>query len=423
MRKCMKAFCILLALCMFLGSMSFAEGEMRIYSDETINAGVGEEFVLPVYIENNSGIASFDISIKYDKEIVEPVEDSEEKGTVAPMVMANPRYMSKAVLLVSGAHHDNFSGDGVLFTYKFRIKDTTATETTFEILSAAVGTLAEDFRVVSSQLITSDIIEVKANEIKVVIGEGIEDITPPDVATTPVPTVVPTATPGVLPDRGDTGSSGSSTGGGASTSLTPVATPSPTPASAVPGASFKADAKDIKYIAPLSGNEFGADELTTRYQVAEALYELLDFENIEEGVNKFSDVDEKHLGMVNALAQTPIIDGYPDGTFGGELNITRAEFVKVVSLAAGIEPDTEIEIDLTDVEGHWGEGYIKAFVDAGYIYGYLDKTFMPDWNIKRCEAVAIINRVIGKKAATVDGSKYTDIIGHWAFGEIEAAVK
>ncbi len=402
MKKCMKAFSILLVLCILVGSMAFAEGEVRIYSNESISANVGDEFMFPVYIENNPGLAAIEISIRYDKEVIEPVEGSEIKGEIAPMVLANPRFMSKPIVRAGIINHENFTGDGLLFIYTFRIKDTTETETTIEILSseAAIKRFDEDFNAVDVNVTTS------STRIEIGGAGG---------------AAVPTATPGVLPDRGDVGGNGGNGNGGGSSPLTPVTTPSPTPTA--PGATFKADAKDIKYMAPISETEFAPDKMATRYQVAEALYELLDFVNIEEGVNKFGDVDEKHIGMVNALAQTPIIDGYPDGTFGGENQITRAEFVKVISLAAGIEPNTEIEIELTDVEGHWAEGYIKAFVDAGYIYGYLDGTFMPDWNIKRCEAVAIINRVIGKKEATVQGSQYTDIIGHWAFGEIEAAVK
>lgn len=68
-------------------------------------------------------------------------------------------------------------------------------------------------------------------------------------------------------------------------------------------------------MAPANDTSFAPDRAATRYEVIEALYELLDFTNLED-TNLFTDVDEAHRAMVNAFAQTPIIDGYPDGTFG-----------------------------------------------------------------------------------------------------------
>lgn len=100
-----------------------AEGQTRIYSEDQFNAAPGNELTVPVYIENNPGIACFMVSILYDKNVIEPVADSEVVGDIAPMVMANPSYMNKPETRVGCIHYDNFTGDGLLFTYKFRVKE------------------------------------------------------------------------------------------------------------------------------------------------------------------------------------------------------------------------------------------------------------------------------------------------------------
>lgn len=51
--------------------------------------------------------------------------------------------------------------------------------------------------------------------------------------------------------------------------------------------------------------------------------------------------------------------------------------------------------ELTDINGHWSEEYVKYGVDAGYISGYPDATFKPDQSVTRAEFVKMINSAIG----------------------------
>lgn len=377
--KITKAVAVLLLMSMALSLGVFAaEGQTRIYSEDQFNAAPGDEITVPVYIENNPGIACFMVSILYDKNVIEPVADSEVVGDIAPMVMANPSYMNKPETRVGCIHYDNFTGDGLLFTYKFRVKEGAPagkTTLTFSTVPDSTAHLNEKY-------LAEPVDCAGATSTVAVSGGSVTD-----------PTSNPTSNP----------------------------TANPTGA---PAFELKANADSLPYMAPANDTSFAPDRAATRYEVIEALYELLDFTNLED-TNLFTDVDEAHRAMVNAFAQTPIIDGYPDGTFGGANNITRAEFVKVLSVAAKVDIDTALKAEFSDIAAdHWANAYIASFVKAGYIYGYPDGTFMPESNITRAEVVAIINRVTGMKKADGAAQRFDDLQpGHWAYGDVSAAAK
>lgn len=372
-----KVIAIVLVLCMALSLGVFAEGQTRIYSETEINAAAGSEFTVPVYIENNPGIYCFTVSITYDEDVVEAVEGSEQAGDVLPTVLGNPAYMNTPDTRVVGINVDNVADDGLLFTYRFRIKEGVSTGQTTLSISTTTGSVKH-----LEQDLTTTVVNCTGSTCTVNIGTA---------APTSEPTSDPTSNPTANPET--------------------------------PSFALKADAQTIKYMAPVSDTAFEPDRAATRYEVSEALYALLDFSGLEEA-DRFSDVDEAHREMVNALAQTPIIDGYPDGTFGGEQSITRAEFVKMVSVAAGIGT-SDAQAEFTDLAPeHWASPYISAFVADGYIYGYPDGTFLPESEITRAEAVAIINRVLGVQKADGAAPRFDDLpADHWAYGDIMAAAK
>ncbi|MFK7695241.1 S-layer homology domain-containing protein [Paenibacillus sp. HJGM_3] len=53
--------------------------------------------------------------------------------------------------------------------------------------------------------------------------------------------------------------------------------------------------------------------------------------------------------------------------------------------------------ELNDVNGHWAEKQLKAWIDKGYIQGYADGTVKPDNSITRAEFMTIVNRSFGFK--------------------------
>ena len=144
---------------------------------------------------------------------------------------------------------------------------------------------------------------------------------------------------------------------------------------------------------------FGPNKNITRAESATMIYRLLTDARKSEimaTTNSFSDVDSSkwYNIYVSSMAKGEYVNGYPDGTFGGEKDITRAEFVTL--LVRFFDPATA-SISFKDVSsGHWAYQSIVTAYAYGWINGYEDGTFRPDQPITRAEAVAIINRILGR---------------------------
>ncbi|WP_326910683.1 S-layer homology domain-containing protein [Sedimentibacter sp. MB31-C6] len=110
----------------------------------------------------------------------------------------------------------------------------------------------------------------------------------------------------------------------------------------------------------------------------------------------FTDVQETDwfYEVLNNVVERGIIDGYPDGTFKPQDNITRAEFTKVIVTA--LELDI-IEGDaFVDTEGHWAQDVINTAIENHIInrteYGY---SYAPDEKITRVEMAKMVVRALG----------------------------
>ncbi|TVY07389.1 chitobiase/beta-hexosaminidase C-terminal domain-containing protein [Paenibacillus cremeus] len=185
---------------------------------------------------------------------------------------------------------------------------------------------------------------------------------------------------------------------------------------------LKADAGQVKYIAGYENNTFKPDAALTRYEMAEVLAPLLDKEDVTVG-SQLSDVAGDKQNLVAFFTSAGIIEGYPDNTFGGDKGLSRAEFVVLMSRVLKLDVSEQGETKLSDVKGHWSEKYVNAFTKAGYVEGFPDGTFQPDSQITRAQAVVLINRVIGakKQAGTVS---FDDLPpSHWAYQDITSVAK
>ena len=112
--------------------------------------------------------------------------------------------------------------------------------------------------------------------------------------------------------------------------------------------------------------------------------------------NNFTDVtaDKWFNNAISTLANADLINGYPDGSFKPNANITRAEFA-TIAIRFFLDEDVEItENNLSDVKGHWAEANIDLAYALGLINGYPDGTFRPNQLITRAEAMTIVNRVL-----------------------------
>lgn len=134
----------------------------------------------------------------------------------------------------------------------------------------------------------------------------------------------------------------------------------------------------------------------------------------------FPDVPSSHPNYtaIMFLKDRSVIRGYEDGTYKPTRNVTRAEFLKIIMLAAGHAiPSLPLSSDpFPDVSGGlWSAGYIKAAVDLGVVSGYPDRLFRPDRTVSRVEALKMMLKANGITEFTLsDGTSFSDVpAGVW----------
>lgn len=128
---------------------------------------------------------------------------------------------------------------------------------------------------------------------------------------------------------------------------------------------------------------------------------------------------------VRKFIEKGYINGYPDGTFKPDNNITRAEFVTLTNkvFAYVIEKEEQFK----DVNpGDWFYKEIRKAVAQGYINGYEDSTFRPNNSISREEAAVVITNIKGQKDSNIDKLlKYKDEkeVSTWARISVETVIE
>ena len=157
------------------------------------------------------------------------------------------------------------------------------------------------------------------------------------------------------------------------------------------------------YIVGYGNGEVRPQNSITRAEVAAIFFRLL-----EDGIrnenfthqNDFSDVaaDAWYCSSVSTLSRMGIIAGYPDGTFRPNAPITRAEFAAIATRFDNNGDKTPVSF--TDIIGHWAEGEITVAANHGWVSGYGDNTFRPQNQITRAETMSLVNRVLKRLPET-----------------------
>lgn len=155
-------------------------------------------------------------------------------------------------------------------------------------------------------------------------------------------------------------------------------------------------AEHIRYLEGYPDGSFAPDSDMTRAEAAQMFYRLLLDKNVPITV-RFDDVAAGawYAEAVETLASLGILEGVGGGRFAPERSITRAEFTAIAmrftKLAAAGENI------FTDVAGDaWYCDAVISAVHYGWISGYPDGTFAPDSTITRAEVAAVVNRMLDR---------------------------
>lgn len=159
------------------------------------------------------------------------------------------------------------------------------------------------------------------------------------------------------------------------------------------------------YIVGYGNGQVRPQNAITRAEVATIFFRLLTDDVREENftsTNKYTDVAAGawYNNAVSTLGAMGIITGYPDGTFRPNTYITRAEFA---AIAARFDTDGDKTLAaFSDIANHWAKDEISVAYNNGWVDGYPDGTFGPQRNITRAETVTLVNRVLNRKPETED---------------------
>ncbi len=137
----------------------------------------------------------------------------------------------------------------------------------------------------------------------------------------------------------------------------------------------------------------------TRGEVATIYFRMLTDESRNElwsQSNPYTDVqpDTWCNAAVSTMTRAGVIEGFSDGTFRPSAPITRAQFATIA--VRFFEVVYSGDDKFTDIADHWARDYINKAAEAALINGFSDGTFRPNQNITRAQAMAIFNRVLGR---------------------------
>jgi hypothetical protein len=107
-------------------------------------------------------------------------------------------------------------------------------------------------------------------------------------------------------------------------------------------------------------------------------------------------VDHPNATALAYLKSHNIMGGYPDGSFGPDKTINRAEIVKTIMGVVSMPEDTSSYKNcFSDVHEEWFAKYVCYAKSKGWIGGYQDGTFAPAKEVTRVEALKIIIAAYG----------------------------
>ena len=157
------------------------------------------------------------------------------------------------------------------------------------------------------------------------------------------------------------------------------------------------------YIVGYGNGEVRPQNNITRAEVATIFFRLLTDDVRDENLtktNRYSDVAATswYNTAVSTLSSMGIITGYPDGTFRPNAAITRAEFA---AIAARFDNDGDkTAAKFSDIASHWAKDEISIAYNNGWITGYPNGTFGPQRDITRAETMTLVNRVLNRQPET-----------------------
>ena len=175
-----------------------------------------------------------------------------------------------------------------------------------------------------------------------------------------------------------------------------------------------------KYVFGYSDGTVRAEEFVTRAEVAAIIIRLKDKNYVDE--KDLGSKSKWYDKYIEKAMKNGYMRGYPDGTFKPDRYMTRAEFIYVLGKLQNLGSETK---KFSDIDGHWAENEIGNAYSRGILNGYEDGSFKPENNITRAEIMAIINRLQGRTSnENLKEISFKDLKGdEWYYQDIQLAAQ
>ncbi len=186
--------------------------------------------------------------------------------------------------------------------------------------------------------------------------------------------------------------------------------------------------KHEAYINGFLDGTFGPEKNVTRGQVATMIARILGYtDGTVDTTPLFRDIPSDYYaaGPIAFIKERGIMNGDIYGNFRASDNITRAEMATIVANFKQFHIEENQNITFKDTKGHWAQWIIEAIRAAGIINGQSDGSFAPNEPVTRAQAIVMMNRMLERGPLQgVTSPSFQDVKEtHWAFEEIEEAAK
>ena len=140
----------------------------------------------------------------------------------------------------------------------------------------------------------------------------------------------------------------------------------------------------------------------------------------------FKDVNDKHGAVkeIQFLTGKKVIQGYQDGTFKPNNNLTRMQIALMLTRARDYDLTNRPDPKLKDIKKeHEKFDVVSAVIEEGIFKDVVKKDeFKPNAFVTRSEMATIMARAY--KLTGVSSVQFTDVTTkHWAYGSVQAVAK
>lgn len=127
----------------------------------------------------------------------------------------------------------------------------------------------------------------------------------------------------------------------------------------------------------------------------------------------FPDVaqDYKNYSAIEYLDENEVINGYSDGTFKPDNLVNRAEALKIIIGALGIEHTSNYDVLFPDVlKEDWYFSYVMAAKELGVVSGYGDGKFRPTNTVNLAETLKMLFTAGSVSLPNVTSNVFVDVL-------------